>query len=132
MKRQGAVATSPARQELKWEASRPQGQIKQEYRRPVATEGRTQVNYRGDKRCYSCGRWGHLSYSCPNRKPVHGQPGQNTKALFAGACEDVAWNEDSHKFLKRGEVNGRPVQMHGMRPHHCVSPRGQEGGLGPR
>ncbi len=36
---------------------------------------------------------------------------QHTKALLAEACEDAAWNADSHKILKRGKVDGRSVQM---------------------
>ena len=47
--------------------------------------GRVQVNTKGDKRCYNCRRWGHLSYSCPNKR-----------ALFAGACQNIAWNENSN------------------------------------
>lgn len=81
----------------------------------MACDARTQttrqqgINY---KRCFSCGNWGHLSYSCPNKKPPASlQEKPNTKALFAGACDDVAWNKDSYKYLKRGTVDGRPVQM---------------------
>ena len=33
------------------------------------------------------------------------------KALFAEACQDIAWNEDSFKYLRRGTVDGRPAQM---------------------
>jgi len=43
--------------------------------------------------------------------PTELKEGQNWKGLFAGACEDVAWNEDSQKYLKRGTVDGKPVQM---------------------
>uniref|UniRef100_A0A1X7V3C9 CCHC-type domain-containing protein n=1 Tax=Amphimedon queenslandica TaxID=400682 RepID=A0A1X7V3C9_AMPQE len=63
----------------------------------------SQTNTR-EKRCYLCGRWGHLQYSCPNKE-------SEKKAMFAGACDDVAWNEDSYKYLKRGTLNGRQVQM---------------------
>ena len=76
--------------------------------RSPPVESRTQVNFRGDRRCFSCGRWGHLSYTCPNQKA----PGKGeSKALFAEACDNVAWNEDSIKYLRRGTVDGRPVQM---------------------
>ncbi len=37
-------------------------------------------------------------------------PGKESKTLFAEACEDVAWNPDSEKYL-RGTINGKPVQM---------------------
>ena len=85
---------------LKPEAYRPPNPMREERQRAGMGSGRVQVNAKGDKRCYSCGHWGHLSYSCPNKK-----------ALFAGACQDVAWNEDSYKYLRRGTVDGRPVQM---------------------
>ncbi len=38
--------------------------------KPLPSGGRTQVNSRGDKYCFACGRWGNLSYSCPN-KSIH-------------------------------------------------------------
>ena len=85
--------------------------MKEERPRPNAEGRRVQVNTRGDKRCYICGRWGHLSYSCPNRGPANHQERLNSKALFAEACQDITWNEDSYKYLKRGTVDGRPVQM---------------------
>ena len=31
--------------------------------------------------------------------------------MFAEACEDRAWNEDSYKYWKLGTVDDRPVQM---------------------
>ena len=85
--------------------------VKEEQPRPSAEGRRVQVNTRGDKRCYICGRWGHLSYSCPNRGPASHPDRQNSKALFAEACQDIAWNEDSFKYLRRGTVDGRPAQM---------------------
>lgn len=66
----------------------------------------SQTNMRGEKRCYLCGKWGHLH---PNQKGI--QKETEKKAMFAGACEDVAWNEDSYKYLKQGTLNGRRVQM---------------------
>ena len=70
-----------------------------------------QVNTSGDKRCYICGRWGHPSYSCPNRRSPNPQETPSSKALFPEACEDIAWNEGSCMYQKRGTVDGRPVQM---------------------
>ena len=69
---------------------------------------RSQTNTRGEKRCYLYGRWGHLQYGCPNKR---GTQESEKKAMFAGACDDVAWNEDSYKDLKQGTLNGRRVQM---------------------
>lgn len=33
--------------------------VREEHQRPVMGSGRTQVNLRGDKRCYNCSYWGH-------------------------------------------------------------------------
>ena len=54
---------------------------KEERPHPNAEGRRVQVNTRGDKRCYICGRWGHLSYSCPNRGPANHQERLNSKAV---------------------------------------------------
>ena len=94
------------------ESSRGRGEGHSHY--PPVDKGRTQVNLRGDKRCYHCGQWGHLRYSCPNQnsKDQEARLGKTENiSLFAEACQDVAWNEDSTKYLRRGAVNGRPVQM---------------------
>ena len=53
-----------------------------------------------------------FGYSCSNKETTGPQEKPNTKALFAeAACEDIAWNEDSYKYLKLGTVDGRPVQV---------------------
>ena len=31
--------------------------------------------------------------------------------MFAGVCDDIAWNEDSYKYLKQGTLNEWQVQM---------------------
>ena len=49
--------------------------------------------------CYSCGHWDHLSYRC-----------QNKKALFAKACRDVAWNEDSYNYSRKGTCEWLPCR----------------------
>ena len=33
------------------------------------------------------------------------------RALFASDCDEVAWNKQSQKYLRRGNLDGRPVQM---------------------
>ena len=40
--------------------------------------GRSQTNARGDKRCFQCGKFGHLMYSCPETQ------GQVTKLALSG------------------------------------------------
>lgn len=53
-------------------------------------------------------QWGHLM--CPKRKETQ-QTGSNRPALFGNACDRVAWNVDSEKYLRRGKLEGRSVQM---------------------
>ena len=72
-------------------------------------EGRSRTNLRGDKRCFQCGRWGHLMYSCPNRKGSDATGA--TRALYTKTCDEVAWNVESHKYLRRRTSEGQPVQM---------------------
>ena len=65
--------------------------------------GRSQTNWRGDKKCFQCGKFGHLMYNCPER--------QVKPALSGVRCDEVAWNKGSQKYLRRGRLNGKPVQM---------------------
>ena len=65
--------------------------------------GRSQTNWRGDKKCFQCGKFGHLMYNCPDR--------QVKPALSDVRCDEVAWNKGSQKYLRRGMLNGKPVQM---------------------
>ena len=68
--------------------------------------GRSQTNSRGDKKCFQCGKFCHLMYSCPEC------PVQDIKSALSGkGCNEIAWNKGSRKFLKRGMLNGKPVQM---------------------
>ena len=46
---------------------------------------------------------------CPQRKGPPTQWGQ--RALFGESCRDVAVNEDSVKYSRKGTVDGKPVQM---------------------
>ena len=67
---------------------------------------RSQTNNQGDKKCFQCGKFGHLMYSCPERQ------GQDIKSALSGkGCNEIAWNKGSQKFLRRGMLNGKPVQM---------------------
>ena len=45
-------------------------------------------------------------YSCPEPQ------GQDIKPVLSGkGCDEIAWNKRSQKFLRRGTLNGKPVQM---------------------
>ena len=77
--------------------------------RPVnspSRHGRSQTNTRGDKKCFQCGQFGHLMYSCPERQREDRKP-----VLSGTGCQEVAWNKESQKYLRRGTLDGRPVQM---------------------
>ena len=69
---------------------------------------RSITNSKGDKKCYHCGKFGHLMYSCP----VRGEPKGN---FFGKSHPEVPLNEGSKKFLRHGKLNGKlngkPVQM---------------------
>ena len=70
----------------------------------------SQTNARGDKKCFQCGKFGHLMYSCPETQ------GQATKPVLSGmghctGCSKVTWNQGSRKYLRRGTLNGKSVQM---------------------
>ena len=45
-------------------------------------------------------------YNCPDRQVREVKP-----ALSGVSCEEVAWNKGSKKYLRRGTMNGTPVQM---------------------
>ena len=77
-------------------------------RAPVM-EGRTQTNSKGERRCFQCGKYGHLMFNCPNKSvpPTSGAG----RILYAKGCDEVAWNERSRKYLRRGNLDGRAVQM---------------------
>ena len=62
------------------------------------------TNSKGDKKCYNCGKFGHLMYSCPARNESKGN-------FFSKNHPEVAWNPGSKKFLRHGKLNGKPVQM---------------------
>lgn len=68
------------------------------------------TNTKGEKQCYYCKKYGHLMYSCPDRKS-DGETARPRDTMFSRVCPDVAWNTDSHKYLKKGKVDGRSVRM---------------------
>lgn len=77
-------------------------------RAPVM-EGCTQTNSKGEKRCFQCGKHGHLMFNCSS-KSVPTTSGAS-RILYAKGCDEVAWNEQSRKYLRRGNLDGRAVQM---------------------
>ena len=86
-----------------------QGQPQSQRERPLnnlTRPGRSQTNTRGDKKCFQCGKFGHLMYSCPERQVQVTKP-----ALSGTSCQEIAWNKGSQKYLRRGTLDGRPVQM---------------------
>ena len=70
---------------------------------------RSRTNEKGEKKCFHCRQWGHLMYSCPNKQKT--SPPEATQGFFGDACGEVAWNANSEKFLRRGTLDGTPVQM---------------------
>ena len=68
--------------------------------------GRSQTNSRGDKKCFQRGQFGHLMYSCPERRRSDSKP-----VLSGAGFQEVVWNKESQKYLRRGILNGRSVQM---------------------
>ena len=45
-------------------------------------------------------------YSCPERQREDRKP-----VLSGTGCQEVAWNKESQKYLKKDTLDGRPVQM---------------------
>ena len=90
---------------------RPEGsKVPYPPRAPLMDE-RSRTNLRGERQCFQCKRFGHLMQNCPlnrNRPPT---ASGNPRALLAQSCDDVAWNTHSHKYLRPGTLDGRPVQM---------------------
>ena len=67
---------------------------------------RSQTNNQGDKKCFQCGKFEHLMYSCPEHQWRDTKP-----ALSGKGCNEIAWNKGNQKLLQRGMLNGKPVQM---------------------
>jgi len=58
-------------------------------RPPSSTDtGKSQTNWRGDKKCFQCGEFGRLMYICPDYL-----------ALSCVSCTEVARNKGSSKYL---------------------------------
>ena len=104
---------SPTNNSRQQESSANNSQGQSQQGRPTNNlnrNGRSQTNARGDKRCFQCGKFGHLMYSCPETQ------GQATKPALSGmghctGCSKVTWNQGSQKYLRRGTLNGKSVQM---------------------
>ena len=76
---------------------------------PADQKEHDQTNQRGEKRCFQYNRWGHMMYNCPYKKET--STSARPQALYGGSCREVAWNEQSYKYLRRGRLDGRSVQM---------------------
>ena len=76
---------------------------------PHLQEGRPRTNVNGDMRYFQCGKYGHFFLNCP--KCTGSTVTATSKALFGGACDEVAWNEDSQKHLCKGRLEGRDARM---------------------
>ena len=51
-------------------------------------------------------------FNCPNRRPpMDAGAGRAFFAIKINDCDEVAWNEQSRKYLWRGNLDGCPVQM---------------------
>ena len=93
---------SPTNSSRQQESSDNNGQGQSQQSHPTNNlnrNGRSQTNARGDKRCFQCGKFGHLMYSCPE---THGQA---TKPALSGmghctGCSKVTWNQGSQKYLR--------------------------------
>jgi predicted aspartyl protease len=75
---------------------------------PMDDRGRT--NFLGERQCFQCKRFGHLMRNCPLNQSGTASGGV-PKALMAQSCTNVAWNTRGHKYLRRGTLDGRPVQI---------------------
>lgn len=77
--------------------------------RTPLTDDRSRTNSKGEMRCFQCNRFGHITVNCPNREgpTAAGAP----KGLHSRACDEVTWNAQSQKYLRRGRLDGRRVQM---------------------
>ena len=68
-------------------------------------EGGAQHGPRRDIRCYHCNGVGHMMAHCPRKRE---QAAARPRGLFGKSC---AWNTESHKYLQRGSIDGKAVQM---------------------
>ena len=60
--------------------------------------------------CYQCGQFGHIMHNCP-QNPEKTSGNSRPLGLLAKGCNEVAWNSQSRKYLRKGLVDGRPTQM---------------------
>ena len=60
---------------------------------------RSTTNFRGEKRCFQCGRYGHLMYNCPNRQEAKATATAKPTMM---ACSEIEWNPESQKYLRYG------------------------------
>ena len=70
------------------------------------TGQRSSTNVRGDKKCYQCGRYGHLMYNCPSRQDIK----VSTRPTMM-ACSELEWNPDSRKYIKYGRLDVKSADV---------------------
>ena len=73
------------------------------------TTARGRTNSKGERKCFQCNKFGHIAVNCPTRE-VSGASGV-AKGLSARACDEIAWNAESRKFVRRGKLDGRCLQI---------------------
>ena len=68
---------------------------------------RSKTNSKGEKQCFRCHGWGHVSYNCPKVQQVQ-VPTAQPKALYGGGCPELSSCKD---YVRNGSLDGNPVQM---------------------
>ena len=72
-------------------------------------EGRGRTNLKGERMCFQCNKFGHNTVNCPIWE-VSRASGV-AKGLSAQACDEIAWNAERRKYLRRGKLDRWHVQI---------------------
>ena len=84
---------SPTNSSRQQESSANNGQGQSQQSRPTNNlnrNGRSQTNARGDKRCFQCGKFGHLVYSYPETQGQAAKPALSGMGYCTG-CSKLTW-----------------------------------------